>query len=154
MENAKYGIHLQAGTNTLNKNLVNNNGFSGVFLDYIAGCKLTGNILSNNSDAGIVAVGAVQNALSEKSGNGDATEGIVLESGSDSNKLTGNVVQFNHVHGIELEHSSNNALTNNTAKINHQSGFSVIDGSMNNTLSGNTANANFGAGFQADFPVG
>ncbi|GAI09631.1 unnamed protein product, partial [marine sediment metagenome] len=64
--------------------------------------------------------------------------GIRLDSSSDNNTVTGNIVQGNGASGINLDNSSNNEVSGNIVQGNGASGI-YLNNSSNNTVTGNTS---------------
>lgn len=106
------GIYLNQTDNTVDNNIIINNG-DGVCLSSSLDNRISNNEITSNSWNGILAVS------------------------SDSNEIIGNTVINNGVEGIEVTNSSYNNLKDNFLSTDGLDGI-FLQGSMNNTLSGNT----------------
>lgn len=104
------------------------------------------NTIGTNAGAGIRLVNAVRTAIGGTSAtdvntvvlNGEG--GVVLQTGSRSNTITGNVVSENLVAGVVLDRSSANTLTGNAVSGNAGTGISLVAAS-DNVLGGSGASA-------------
>ena len=126
--NNSYGISLNVDCdfNIISQNIVYENRFQGIRLDYSNNNTISGNTLNNN-------------------GRTSYFHGLGVYS-SDGNLISNNIANDNNVHGIRIHDSEFNTLTGNTLENNGDGGISVDYGSHHNTLLQNTAcnNTNYG----------
>jgi parallel beta-helix repeat protein len=134
-------------TNITVENLNLQNTSIGVQLMETDDCKIANNVVSNNDWGGIGLDYSNNNALANNTAS-DNVLGIWLRSSS-SNTLQNNNAT-NNKYGIDLYDSNNNTLIGNTANSNNGYGISLDDSSNNtlrsNTMSGNTYNIDVGDG--------
>ena len=147
-ENVNYGYDLDRGFNgnTFANNSGYRNGVDGV--DFAIGSEnlIVYNQMSSNNDSGMYFLESVNNIVSNNSAYDNQNLGIQVDSDSDNNNLSGNIVCRNGNYGIYISSSMNNNLTNSIAYENGLFGFLVESGS-NNNLTNDTAYDNYGEGF-------
>jgi parallel beta-helix repeat protein len=149
---------------SISENILTENSFAGLELNYSRGCSVSGNTIVRNGGVGITLVGGSLNDLSRNNflENGwsaltlidNANNNTVSENSMTSNNLavTGHCINLyrssnNLIHdniimgddnGIRLEYWSNfNAISQNNITDNTQTGVSVENNADNNTISGN-----------------
>ena len=148
------GIYLYGSdNNSLTNNTANNNGY-GIYLYLSSNNTLTDNTANNNGDDGIyLAHSSSNNTLTDNTANGngryDYPDAGIYLSGS-NNTLTGNTANNNRDDGIHLDDSSSNTLTGNTANNNSDHGIHFDGSSSSNMLTSNTANNNGDDGIHLD----
>ena len=138
--NGVNGLVLTVSTSTIqNLNVQNFTHGDGILIGNLAsGAANTGdqvlNDVSNSNLAGVVVnPGNNSTNLSGNTINGNATEGVFLNSTS-SNTLTGNTINSN-TDGVQATSSPNNTFTGNTISNNAADGV-FFNGSANNSLGG------------------
>ncbi len=121
-----FAVYLANATNSVvsNNNLANNH--YGVYCDYATSTTIANNVATGEAGGGNAAT---------------YSDGINLYY-SDSNNVTQNNLNANHVYGISLFHSSGNDISNNTISADELIGVRLGDASNNNTLSFNTIGGN------------
>jgi parallel beta-helix repeat protein len=117
-----FAVYLANATNSVvsNNNLANNH--YGVYCDYATSTTIANNVATGEAGGGNAAT---------------YSDGIYLYY-SDSNNVTQNNLNANHVYGISLFHSSGNDISNNTIQANDDIGVRLGEAADNNTLSFNT----------------
>jgi parallel beta-helix repeat protein len=144
-------LHISFG-NTLSGNNVTANQNGGIWLSSSSNNILSGNNATANYGAGIRLSSSPNNTLFHNNVTanynggyyGYYIGGIMLESFSNSNVLSGNNVTANNLYGIELNSSSDNVLSGNNVA---ESGYGLyFTFSSNNILSGNNVTANINGG--------
>jgi large repetitive protein len=115
--NFDYGVVLHAGTvrnAVTNLNLAGNE-WAAIQLENASGNYVAQNVVSDSSDTGIrVTNGSLSNVIVGNSlSAAGSSEGFVIELGSNSNWLEGNVVPVSGGHAVRVEHSSGNMVLAN-----------------------------------------
>lgn len=141
------GIHLEStggGTtgNKVGNNELAGNGDTAIILINADSNTVTDNLMENNDRHGIFLEGSSNNTLRGNEATGNSISGIDLAWGSDDNTIESNTLNDNDGHGIWLLDSHRNIVTGNTTNRNKQMGVILADSSENsiteNTVSSNT----------------
>jgi len=150
---------------SISENILTENSFAGLELNYSRRCSISGNRFLNNGGVGITLVGGSSNVLSRNSFTENGWSAVTLNDGANNNEISennmtsnnqavtghcinlyrsnNNSIQKNRItsddNGIRFEYWSNfNTISQNNITNNTQSGVSVETYSDNNTISGNT----------------
>ncbi len=164
-----YGLYLRESFNTIiEKNIINGNSDTGIYLAISSGNFLIGNLITNHSgtpDKGIyldanshgnnltnntvinnylgIFINSDLNVLNENIINNNFFKGVYL-SWAQFNIMTNNIINNNNggasSMGVSLSYSDNNVLINNTVN-NNSDGIHFLS-SSNNNLTNNTVNNN------------
>ncbi len=136
MPNGGDGVYLSGGFgNVLTQNVISNNAGYGVELN---GEFVQGNIIQANY-VGVATDGATAQ--------GNGSDGVILESGASSNRITGNTISANAGVGVSLYDSetTSNVIQGNligtssggsTGVGNHSDGVYIADGAGGNVIGG------------------
>jgi len=120
-----YAIYFNGVNNSLiTNNILNNNYWDGIYLDFSSNNTISSNIANNNY------------------------YGIWIDDPSSGNKIISNTANNNSWYGIVWSYSSNNILTSNTA--NNNNWGTLFTASLNNKIISHTANNNNGYGIRID----
>jgi parallel beta-helix repeat protein len=115
--NFDYGVVLHAGTvrNAVTNLNLSGNEWAAIQLENASGNHVAQNVVSDSSDVGIrVANGSLSNVIVGNSlSAAGASEGFVIELGSNGNWLEGNVVPVSGGHAVRVEHASGNMVLAN-----------------------------------------
>jgi len=112
---------------------------SGICLDNVDHCNISGNNASNNHYGGIYLYSSSNNTIMSNNASNNYV-GISMDFSSNS-MIIGNSVLNNSRWGIRLAYPINNTLSNNIAKFNNEEGIFVGDG-FENTISNNICESN------------
>ncbi|MGD0396981.1 MAG: NosD domain-containing protein, partial [Nitrososphaerales archaeon] len=140
------GITFNCNGHTITGN--STNMFAGIYLDGKTGVTVENCKVTAFRYGFLLNSSSNSNTLTGNTANSNHVDGFLLNGTSNSNKLNGNTASSNAYFGFYLSGSSNkNTLTGNTASNNiNGSGF-YLSGSSNDTLITNTANSNHVDGF-------
>jgi parallel beta-helix repeat protein len=134
--------------------------YSGVFVDSSNYTTISGNIVTNNNNYGILLFMSSGNTVSDNTVTHNNVVGIYIKASSENNLISGNTVAST-TYGIELEdNSSNNMIFDNICTDNDY-GIILVDNSSGNTfyhnnLVDNTVNAldSYNNTWDIGFPYG
>ena len=134
------GISIHSSSNnTLARNIIKNNKFSGIDLEHAMLSSISENVIGGNG-RGIYLIASNENAIRDNLIQGNREEGILLSSYlseygpygfSDNNTLSGNDIRDNE-YGIFLGYSENNTINGNKL-INNSYGL-YLKHSKNNSI--------------------
>jgi len=134
------GISIHSSSNnTLARNIIKNNKFSGIDLEHARLSSISENVIGGNG-RGIYLIASNENAIRDNLIQGNREEGILLSSYlseygpygfSDNNTLSGNDIRDNE-YGIFLGYSENNTINGNKL-INNSYGL-YLKHSKNNSI--------------------
>lgn len=107
--------------------------YAGIFVDSSNYNTISGNIVTNNNNYGILLFMSSGNTVSNNTVTHNNIVGIYIKTSSDNNVISGNTVA-NQTYGIELEdYSSNNMIFGNICT-NNDYGIILVDNSSGNTF--------------------
>lgn len=123
-----------SSNNTLLKNTLTNNGYSGITLSMSTKNTLQDNIANNNSKYGIYLVTySAYNFLFNNTANNNSYCGLHFLNFATNNNLTNNTANGNAICGINLKSSNDNKIIGSTIINNLQNGIQM-DSSTNITI--------------------
>ncbi|MEE9379740.1 MAG: NosD domain-containing protein [Candidatus Lokiarchaeia archaeon] len=128
---------IKLGANVDNGQLIDNiihHNFVGIFLESSDNNTITGNIITNNIDAGMRVFYSYNNTFSGNIANDNEMGMDFGESGD--NTISGNIANGNTNSGIHIKNSSKHIIFGNNLSRNDQIGI-YIDNSANSTISEN-----------------
>ncbi len=119
------------------ENIIHDN-YIGIYLESSDNNTISGNIISNSTDNGLVIANSYNNTISGNTANHNRESGISLV-GTDNNNVSGNIM-LNNGGGIFLDNANYTRVLNNT--VEHSSGEGIVIGGNNNWISNNYVDNN------------
>ncbi|MHA1671506.1 MAG: right-handed parallel beta-helix repeat-containing protein [Promethearchaeota archaeon] len=115
--------------------------YAGIYLSYSKNILINNNGLDGNTGQGIVLFQSKQNQIIDNGQSSSLYYGLMLNSGSDNNTVSGNTFESNtgaatHGDGIRILNSEDNKIINNTL-IDNDKGIRIEDNSHDNVVSQN-----------------
>ena len=120
-------------------NIIHDN-YIGIFLESSDNNTISGNIISNSIDNGLVIANSYNNTISGNTANHNGEVGISLLE-TDNNIVSGNIM-LNNGGGIGLGNTNYTRIVNNTVKHSSGDGISFHGSSNNNWISNNYVDNN------------